>query len=142
METRKYMFETAWKRFLTEGIVSIGNLQVYDAPLPQKMTWNEANIAIEKLGDGWRIATDEEFVKVINPKLATSLRYGKGWSIATDDPNLATSLPTIPFGTYWAKGDISNRGDKVGQILEPNALDLYGATMDPNAKIYVLPVKG
>jgi hypothetical protein len=124
METKKYLFETLWKQFLTEGTVRIGNLEVYDAPLPQKMTWDQATAAVQALGEGWRLATDEEFVKIINRNM--------------------DKLTNLPRGIYWAIGEKSQRGEPVGQMItnDSSTSNLYGATMGKNQKIYVLPVKG
>ena len=93
METRKYLFETLWKRFLTEGIgatVVIGNLEValsdfwtsgdtsdtlnrVNSNDPAKltalpfMTWDVATQKLKAAGDGWRLPTREEFETILNP---------------------------------------------------------------------------
>jgi hypothetical protein len=46
--------------------VTIGKLKVMTTDLG-KMTWDEAEAACEKLGNGWRLPTKEEFEKILYP---------------------------------------------------------------------------
>lgn len=91
METRKYLFETLWKQYLTEaqegigGTVVIDNLEVAlsdfwtnsnttdvlnrgpeDFPL-DTMAWDDATRKLKALGDGWRLPSIEEFKTILQP---------------------------------------------------------------------------
>lgn len=46
--------------------IIIENLEVWPENLG-KMTWEEAIAAVKKLGNGWRLPTDEEFETVLYP---------------------------------------------------------------------------
>ena len=105
-----------WKRFLTEGTVRIGNLEVYDAPLPQKMTWDKATAAAQALGDGWRLATKQEFILLFKNR---------------------DKIPNLVEGAYWTSELVANKED------DAVAWRAIGVANKPKVNEYfVLPVKG
>ena len=69
--------------------IKIGNIEVAQYDFPDRMNWNDAKIACEALGDGWRLPSLNEFDYLYQNRVAGGFANSFYWSSTEVDNDYA-----------------------------------------------------